>query len=85
MLRRGFGGRRFVFAAAGIVALGGAATFVTPSSAQPTCEYTCRVCTLPNEPEAHDIVQSVHNDASSSHLENCNAGDCSSHACESQT
>jgi hypothetical protein len=44
------------------------------------CEYKCRTCSL-----GHDIVTAVDNDVESEHLENCNAGDCSSHtACKPQ-
>lgn len=41
------------------------------------CEYTCRECS-----RGHDIVQSVSNNADSSHLETCNPDSCSKHACD---
>lgn len=44
------------------------------------CDYECRVCGA--DQRQHDIVVSVHNNASSSHLENCNAGGCDLHSCK---
>ncbi len=70
----------FLGAAVGLFSIVGLAAFATADGANATvkCEYYCRDCSL-----GHDIVQSVHNDVESSHLENCNAGGCSSHkACD---
>lgn len=50
----------------------------TPLGAwQEGCDYQCREC----GDNKHDIVVGVNNDATSSHLENCNVGDCTSHSC----
>ncbi len=42
------------------------------------CSHQCRVCGF----NRHDIVVGVNNNATSSHLENCNPESCSSHSCD---
>jgi hypothetical protein len=44
------------------------------------CKYYCRSCGTAK----HDIVTAVDTNAESSHLENCNAGECSAHDCGSE-
>ncbi|MBK8248386.1 MAG: hypothetical protein IPK85_13405 [Gemmatimonadetes bacterium] len=42
---------------------------------QEPCEFLCRSCGT----DKHDIVQATENKHKSSHLENCNTGECTSH------
>ena len=49
------------------------------------CNYHCRDCTPPgSDKKRHDIVVAQENNHSSSHLENCNVGECSSHNCDEE-
>jgi hypothetical protein len=45
-----------------------------------SCDYQCRKCN--GRDDMHDIVVGVSNNATSSHLENCNEGTCASHECD---
>jgi hypothetical protein len=53
------------------------APFTTPPS---DCTYYCRPCG--GRDGFHEIIWSVNSNASSSHLENCSAGQCGWHNCE---
>lgn len=48
------------------------------------CVYLCRVCTLSAGDTGHDIVIGQTGNAVSMHLETCNPGTCSAHACSSE-
>ena len=63
-------------------AVGEADPLLAHATGQPWrgCSYQCRECSI-GEDEGHDIVEGVNRNASSSHLENCNVGDCGGHEC----
>jgi hypothetical protein len=58
-------------------ALESAAMVIEPEN----CTYYCRTCN--GRDDYHDIVTATTSNAKSAHLENCNKGECSSHACGS--